>query len=407
MGASLETPNYKLPQYVADDRPSYLGDWNGAMGIIDSGMAENKNDIANNEVAIANMKTYVDNSVAENKTYVDNAVAENKTYVDATVDQLRTDVNTTIDSVNKSISRLENGAIVVFGDSWSDLNPAGSGTWPNHLATITGRTVKSYAVGATGFTLGGSNSFAGQVSKFMNDNNPVFNTVSDIIIMGGLNDFEAGVQYGAIQTALASIVDMIKSVCPQASIYYLPNMYYPYKADQVNNIWRLETEGTGTNQKDVAVCSMFEWFAPNDWNANNFHVTEAVCQSVIPQAIISIMSGVKPANRCIWHVKQTKDAGNIIDYTITFNNYMYYHSYQAISTGAQWVGSIDTVKPAPTLVSQAARFAVCLPNGDLGYAAFSGTDGNPLNYGFVVPAVSPAGAIRYSWNQQAVSLVTA
>lgn len=35
MSYSEETPNYKLPLYLADDRPSYLGDWNETMNKID------------------------------------------------------------------------------------------------------------------------------------------------------------------------------------------------------------------------------------------------------------------------------------------------------------------------------------------------------------------------------------
>ena len=41
MGYSEHTANYNLPQYIGGDRPSYLGDWNEAMGIIDVGMKDN------------------------------------------------------------------------------------------------------------------------------------------------------------------------------------------------------------------------------------------------------------------------------------------------------------------------------------------------------------------------------
>ena len=70
MGYSKETPNYHLPQYVADDRPSYLGDWNETMGIIDTSMKDNSNAIANQETALANMKTYVDNTVSNVETSI-------------------------------------------------------------------------------------------------------------------------------------------------------------------------------------------------------------------------------------------------------------------------------------------------------------------------------------------------
>ena len=41
MSSTNKTPNYKLPQYVNDDQPTWLGDVNGAMAIIDDTMHEN------------------------------------------------------------------------------------------------------------------------------------------------------------------------------------------------------------------------------------------------------------------------------------------------------------------------------------------------------------------------------
>ena len=38
MSATNSTPNYDLPQYVATDKPTYLGDFNKAMLDIDTNM---------------------------------------------------------------------------------------------------------------------------------------------------------------------------------------------------------------------------------------------------------------------------------------------------------------------------------------------------------------------------------
>lgn len=43
MSSTNKTPNYGLPQYIGTDKPTYLGDFNDAMGIIDKGMNDNKN----------------------------------------------------------------------------------------------------------------------------------------------------------------------------------------------------------------------------------------------------------------------------------------------------------------------------------------------------------------------------
>lgn len=56
MSATNSTPNYGLPQYVADDKPTYLGDFNKAMLDIDSNMKiiDNKATSAEGSVATAN-----------------------------------------------------------------------------------------------------------------------------------------------------------------------------------------------------------------------------------------------------------------------------------------------------------------------------------------------------------------
>lgn len=43
MSSTNKTPNYELPQYIDTDKPTFLGDFNNAMGIIDKGMNDNKN----------------------------------------------------------------------------------------------------------------------------------------------------------------------------------------------------------------------------------------------------------------------------------------------------------------------------------------------------------------------------
>lgn len=56
MSATNSTPNYGLPQYVADDKPTYLGDFNKAMLDIDSNIKsiDNKAQSAESEVETAN-----------------------------------------------------------------------------------------------------------------------------------------------------------------------------------------------------------------------------------------------------------------------------------------------------------------------------------------------------------------
>ena len=61
MSFTNKTPNYDLPQYIADDKPSYLGDFNFAMSTIDTTL-KNNNDLATS----ANQSATLANETANN-----------------------------------------------------------------------------------------------------------------------------------------------------------------------------------------------------------------------------------------------------------------------------------------------------------------------------------------------------
>lgn len=61
MSFTNKTPNYDLPQYIADDKPSYLGDFNFAMSTIDTTLKTN-NDLATS----ANQSATLANETANN-----------------------------------------------------------------------------------------------------------------------------------------------------------------------------------------------------------------------------------------------------------------------------------------------------------------------------------------------------
>lgn len=66
MGATNKTTNYNLPQFVGNDKPTWLGDFNGAMNTIDVQMKIN-NDLG----ALA--KTTADTAVSNANTAITNA----------------------------------------------------------------------------------------------------------------------------------------------------------------------------------------------------------------------------------------------------------------------------------------------------------------------------------------------
>lgn len=65
MSHTNETPNYKLPLFVDNDVPSWLGDFNEAMNELDTGLGDIKNSNVAQNVAITNLQTTVNGQVTD------------------------------------------------------------------------------------------------------------------------------------------------------------------------------------------------------------------------------------------------------------------------------------------------------------------------------------------------------
>lgn len=85
MSATNSTPNYGLPQYVADDKPTYLGDFNKAMLDIDTNMKSIDNKAVSAESEIASAQATA-NQALENA----NAANTKATTAQATAEQAQT-----------------------------------------------------------------------------------------------------------------------------------------------------------------------------------------------------------------------------------------------------------------------------------------------------------------------------
>lgn len=218
MGYSKQTQNYHLPQYVADDRPSYLGDWNEAMGLIDTGMEENKEGLVETNTALANMRTYVDNSIDSLNTSVDNKLN--------TVDEKLANVYTKPESNSRFVRKLNGGIAVVVGDSITrgtgTSNPS-TDNWTVTLAAKRNLTVYNYAQDKAGFVAAGggtpSRNFVQQLQAAAAD--PLYDNsnVNLVIIAGGIND----VNYvSALQSSAAACFAYAKSTFTNAEIWAVP-----------------------------------------------------------------------------------------------------------------------------------------------------------------------------------------
>lgn len=59
MSATNKTANYNLPQFIGTDKPTWLGDFNNAMSVIDTGMGANKNAIEEIQRVLTNIASTV------------------------------------------------------------------------------------------------------------------------------------------------------------------------------------------------------------------------------------------------------------------------------------------------------------------------------------------------------------
>lgn len=102
MSYTNKTPNYNLPQYVADDKPTYLGDFNKAMLDIDTNMKAIDNK-ATSSVATANTANATATEALETATDAQANVSNAQTLA-TEAKQLATTANTTANTANTNAS---------------------------------------------------------------------------------------------------------------------------------------------------------------------------------------------------------------------------------------------------------------------------------------------------------------
>ena len=139
MSATNSTPNYGLPQYVADDKPTYLGDFNKAMLDIDTNMKSIDNKAEGAESGIASVQATA-NQALENA----NTANTKATTAQATAEQAQTSatnaqstatesknlantVNTNLTNLSDKVNNLDND----IGE-WIQIDALDSSLNANH-----------------------------------------------------------------------------------------------------------------------------------------------------------------------------------------------------------------------------------------------------------------------------------
>lgn len=118
MGSTNKTAHYELPQFVANDKPSWLGDFNQAMEAVDTGIfgakssADGAQTTANNAVAgVQTANTRMDGM----QTQID-TIATQANQTATTVNQHTASIATNSANINTLNSRMGNTDISEIGD---------------------------------------------------------------------------------------------------------------------------------------------------------------------------------------------------------------------------------------------------------------------------------------------------
>lgn len=147
MGATNKTPNIELPQFIGTDKPSWLGDFNGAMNAIDTFAGKTTGDIGT-VTATANAAKAAAEAASASVTALETTVNQHTTEISDTmadVSALEADVqqiNTKINSLpTLSLTKLEAYAHLsnwsIWNMAWSIENLPGS---PVFFVPISART---------------------------------------------------------------------------------------------------------------------------------------------------------------------------------------------------------------------------------------------------------------------------
>lgn len=280
MGYSEQTPNYDLPLYLADDRPSYLGDWNETMNTIDKGMNDNKNGISDANTSISNLKTYVDNTTEQ----LESTLTES-------MNNLKTEVDNAVDTVNENISELqESHNMVFFGDSWIKTN-AGDTEFVTRLASLMSLSYKNF--GVSGATIKpGNNDLTAQIENMNSDDSFNKDKTSLAVILMGINDYRAGTSVDDLLSTLHESGSAIKSALPNAKIIFAINTQFPYTSD-LSDWCATLSQRLLTSKTFNSVFNGDGLFTSQYFNDTNFHLTNNGYYAFASMISSAIFGGTK------------------------------------------------------------------------------------------------------------------
>ena len=211
-------------------------------------------DLLNSMLESGQLEELIQSIISDSQVLLENQIEELKSRVDINDKSILELFNQTglignatqnlTNKVNNNITDIENlknevdnleikqDKLVVFGDSWSDLEVPDS-IWSTTLASELNLNLISYAKDSSGFVEPSTNLIRTQIANF-NASDVLKDTVKYIVVMGGINDYNNGVTAYNLYEEIKSCLDTLQSICPNAKILYVSNCKYPYTKNQLD-----------------------------------------------------------------------------------------------------------------------------------------------------------------------------
>lgn len=196
--------------------------------------------------------------------------------------------------------RFKHKKIVCIGDSFTKGNQT-TNYWPHFVNTVYGATTYNFGKPGQGFVNNAGGVFYDQLTAAINSSEFDNEDITDVIIIGGYNDYAAS--GSDLDNAVASIVRDAKSAFTNATIYMGAMLcgVYPLNYaiggatnDQYRSRYISRMEYQAKSNGAIILPRPWTWLKGEmSWAVDNVHVNDAG-QKYIAECIVNSMLGVNP-----------------------------------------------------------------------------------------------------------------
>ncbi len=296
MTSTKKTEGFNLSQFLPDDRPTILGDYNSDMARIDQTLTMQTANI-NTALATANNASRDVSGAVSTTTSFDNRIINLEQTVpnitknltnefkaaDAIVAKGSTDRDTALsDRITTNLNKFANyytktesdglyqrnadsrARVVVIGDQ----NSVPLNSWVDSVATQRDWVVYNYATAGAGYSTGGDNTYSSQLSKAVADARFTNDNISMVIIASSYNDVVS--KYNVSSMAEAMFGQTARAFV-NARVVVIPLFWRPFAVSgydyalQFSKLRRIEELRSASKSASVDyVPYSYTWFEAGD-----------------------------------------------------------------------------------------------------------------------------------------------